>query len=661
MASLSAISFSTTLKLAELVLGLYENLNPRKSVVAEIRSMESWLRSMKAFIEDNDGREGGSRLLEDKVEKVRETAYDIEDVLDEILFHTPPYLFHDHEFTRKAHNFAHNVYHGFPFRGISDKIAIIKKSIDDIQSQHVTFSVNPGPSSSRSRTRVARPPLLDDKAPLLASYMDLSTDLKSCLLYFSIFPEDYSVERGRLIRLWVAEGFVKGRGCMTAEEVAEENLNELIHRNLVHVSNWDFDERPRKCRVVDPVLRVIIQKSRDENFASIFPRENTREQQRIRRLSLTQLPQQNTDFSCVRSMFLLRSSIISPSDLEKNEKNLRNFKLLKVLDLQAAPLEKFSEAITLLVLLRYLCLRATNINMIPSSIKKLSYLETLDLKQTDVIKLPNEISHLHNLRHLFAYKYDVKNFAAFDSVHGVNISEGICKLANLQDLSLVKVDKKGRILEELQQLSQLRKLGLMGIKGKHGKVLCASIQKMQKLTTLSLSSITEEEFLEVGEMKDPPRTLERLYLKGPLQEFPGWISELKNLRRIGLNWSKMEESPLRALKCLPNLMELQLVDSYIGDELKFEASGFEKLKILLIEDFSELNVVVIEKGAIPKLEKISLCRCPKLRLLPLGMENLAKVGKIILHGIPEELIARLRKNFEDRVLVERIRCGRFLF
>ncbi|KAG8365470.1 hypothetical protein BUALT_Bualt18G0108100 [Buddleja alternifolia] len=916
---MASLSVSSALNLAELVLRLYGNLNPRKDVLAEIISLEGWLRTINAFMEDNDGREGSSSLLNVKVEQFREIAYDIEDVLDEILFHTPPYSFHEHEFSQKVHTIAHNVRHGFPFREISDKMAIINKSLSAIGLQNNIFpespSVNPGPSSSfpsssssfpspasapassSSRTRVASSLLLDDemvgyeepkrefinqlmnadpslvrvavkgpsgsgkmtivknvyfkegiwgqfdchawvhvssqfndgelcknmlkqlcdsrkepypsddesldarsklknyltrkkyivvldeiwstqqwdrikdafpdshrgsriifttrssdvaaaicaspgdhicslengldlqdaqsllcrkafpygnrKCPselkeisskivqrckqrplaivavggalaqrqrqrlpnewgkfhsrlgsqprsnsnlsvndraLLLAYVDLHTNLKSCFLYFRIFAEDYSVERGRLIRLWVAEGFVKERDGMTAEEVAEENLYELIHRNLVHVSDWDFDEQPRNCRVVNRVLRFIIQKCTDENFASIFPREN--QQRRIRRLSLTHLPPQNEDFSRVRSMFLLRSQVISQSDLKKV---LRDFKLLKVLDLQGAPLKKFAKAITLLVLLRYLSLRATKIDKIPSSIKKLSYLETLDLKQTDVIELPNEISHLHNLRHLFAYKYDGKFFVVFDSVHGVKISEGICNLANLQDLSLVKVDEEGRILEELQKLSQLRKLGLMGIKGEHGKALCASIQNMRKLTTLSLSSITKEEFLEVGEMVNPPSYLERLYLKGRLKEFPGWISYLTNLRRIGLNWSKMEQSPLGVLKSLRNLMELQLVDSYTGDELKFEASGFKKLKILLIEDFSKLNKVVIEEGAIPELEKLSLRRCPKLLRLPLGMEKLAKVGEMILHDMPEKFIVRLRKNGEDHALVEYIR------
>ncbi|XP_008226314.1 PREDICTED: disease resistance protein RPM1-like [Prunus mume] len=53
------------------------------------------------------------------------------------------------------------------------------------------------------------------------SYRDLPIDVQSCFLYFSMFPEDYSIKRERLIRLWVAEGFVTPRRRKTMEDFAE--------------------------------------------------------------------------------------------------------------------------------------------------------------------------------------------------------------------------------------------------------------------------------------------------------------------------------------------------------------------------------------------------------------------------------------------------------
>jgi len=46
------------------------------------------------------------------------------------------------------------------------------------------------------------------------------------MLYFGIYPEDYTITRKRLTRQWMVEGFVKNEGTRQLEEVAEEYLTE---------------------------------------------------------------------------------------------------------------------------------------------------------------------------------------------------------------------------------------------------------------------------------------------------------------------------------------------------------------------------------------------------------------------------------------------------
>lgn len=329
-------------------------------------------------------------------------------------------------------------------------------------------------------------------------------------------------------------------------------------------------------------------------------------------------------------------------------RHLSRLVLLRVLDFEGAHLTEFPKDITRLTLLKYLSLRKNEIKMIPTSIKSLSYLETLDLKQTDITELPQEISYLHSLCHLFVYKTEG------GEVEGVKVHKGIKNLTNLQDLSLVKVGPEGGILKDMRNLTRLRKIALMGLKREHGKELCAAVESMENLRTLDLCSATKDEFLDVGEMRNPPQTLQRLYLKGRLKEFPRWISSLDNLLRIGLKWSKMEDGPLRGLEHLPNLMELQLVDCCIGEELLFEASCFKKLKILLIEDFSKVQTIVIRDGAMPQLRKISIGKCPQLRTFPVGLHNLIKIEELSLYDMTEEFMARLKIKGEDREWVKHI-------
>ncbi|XP_065631307.1 disease resistance protein RPM1 [Quercus suber] len=55
---------------------------------------------------------------------------------------------------------------------------------------------------------------------LSLSFEDLPYNLKSCFLYLGMYPEDDSIRCRRLIRQWIAEGFVKAKEGKTLEDVA---------------------------------------------------------------------------------------------------------------------------------------------------------------------------------------------------------------------------------------------------------------------------------------------------------------------------------------------------------------------------------------------------------------------------------------------------------
>ena len=66
------------------------------------------------------------------------------------------------------------------------------------------------------------------------------TTSKHVFLYFGMFLEDCAINCARLTRLWIAKGFVKEKKGHTLEDVAQDYLNQLIHRNLVQVDGEDF-------------------------------------------------------------------------------------------------------------------------------------------------------------------------------------------------------------------------------------------------------------------------------------------------------------------------------------------------------------------------------------------------------------------------------------
>ncbi len=101
---------------------------------------------------------------------------------------------------------------------------------------------------------------------LSLSYLDLPYDLKSCFLYFGMFPKDYFINCARLIGFWIAEGFVRGKQGITLEDVAQDYLKQLIDRSLVQVARVDYAGKVRSCRVHDIMCEVILSRSEELSF-----------------------------------------------------------------------------------------------------------------------------------------------------------------------------------------------------------------------------------------------------------------------------------------------------------------------------------------------------------------------------------------------------------
>ncbi|PHT52068.1 hypothetical protein CQW23_06530 [Capsicum baccatum] len=78
------------------------------------------------------------------------------------------------------------------------------------------------------------------------SYNHLYSDLKICLLHFGIFPEDSEIPVKKLLRSWMAKGFLKLENDLEGE--AEKCLQELVDRCLVLVCKKSRDgTKIRSC------------------------------------------------------------------------------------------------------------------------------------------------------------------------------------------------------------------------------------------------------------------------------------------------------------------------------------------------------------------------------------------------------------------------------
>ncbi|KAJ9697207.1 hypothetical protein PVL29_009128 [Vitis rotundifolia] len=362
---------------------------------------------------------------------------------------------------------------------------------------------------------------------LSLSYHDLPCHLKSCFLYFAIFREDYTISCRPLTRLWIAEGFVKAKRGVTLEEVAEEFLTELIHRSLVQVSEVYADGKIETCHIHDLMREIILKKAEELSFCCVMGEETSSFDGRFRRLSVHKSPNNVANItgkkSYIRSIFLYDSQTFFLGTLASR------FNLLKVLDIDDSGLDSVPENLGNLLHLKYLSLRNTKVRMLPRSIGKLQNLQTLDLRYTLVEDLPVEINRLKRLRNILVHNYDFDGDLGLFSVKGAHVKEGIGCLEELQKLSCVEANHGVGVIKELGKLRQLRKLGITKLTRETGEHLCASITNMNRLESLFISSLSENEILDLQYISYPPSCLSSLQLFGPLEKLPDWISELQNL------------------------------------------------------------------------------------------------------------------------------------
>nr|XP_023924981.1 disease resistance protein RPM1-like isoform X2 [Quercus suber] len=452
----------------------------------------------------------------------------------------------------------------------------------------------------------SNPHLQDITKILSLSYIYLPYNLKACFLYFGMFPEDYFINSAKLIRLWIAEGFVKEMSGKTLEDIAQDYLNQLIHRSLVQVARIDFHGRTRTCRVHDMLHGFILTKSKELSFHWVSIQDCLRVERIARRLSI-------------------------------------QTKLMKVMDFEGAPINCIPKEVGSLFHLRYLSLRDTKVQMLPKSIGKLHNLETLDLKRSLVSELPVEISGLRKLRYLVAYNYNRDTKFSLVSFGGIKMPNSIGLLKSLQKLYEIEATS-ATLITELGSLSQLRKLTISKLKKENGMDLCTAIQKMSHLRSLDISATSEEEVLNLQSLPSPPLLLQTLGLHGRLEKLPEWIPKLKSILRILLTWSKLMEDPLKVLQALPNLMSLSLYDGYGGEQLHIKGEGFQKLKHLLLQNLGGLNRLIIDEGALPLLEKLDIGYSPQLKEVPSGIHHLKSLKILEFTEMPTEFVLSLQPD-----------------
>ncbi|KAL4376016.1 hypothetical protein GQ457_02G031580 [Hibiscus cannabinus] len=403
------------------------------------------------------------------------------------------------------------------------------------------------------------------------------------------------------------QGLVKENQEMTLEETAKAYLTRLINRSLVQVEWSDSTGRVRYCRAHDLIHEVLLSK--------------------LEELNLIPSSQANSN-SAARYLWI---------------DNNRACDLSRRNDFENATFEYLPEEVGNLWHLRYLSLRYSKIKMLPKAIGKLHNLLSLDLKGCLVVEIPDEMRYLCKLQYFRAYSVNHENHYNINTDQGVRINGSV--VGNLESLEkLYYVDFQSQNGEhfgrELRRLKRLRKLGITKLKSDCGEALCGAIKQMHHLHALRISAVKEDEVLELKSMSPPP-CLHRLRLHGRLVKLPGWISEMENLVKISLHWSRISDDSLKVLGDLPKLLEFWLYEGYDGVELHMEQGKFKKLKHLALRRLYKLERIVIERGCLPCLETLGIGPSPLLQEVPTNIGNLECLKNLGFYNMPKEFAQKI--------------------
>ncbi|KAL3628908.1 hypothetical protein CASFOL_027954 [Castilleja foliolosa] len=313
----------------------------------------------------------------------------------------------------------------------------------------------------------------DDNTPLSRalywSYKKLPSYLKACFLYMGILPRNTGIRTSKLIKLWVAEGFIRV-GSINIEEMAEVCLDNLASRSMVLIHKHSSSGETKTCGIHFVFRSLCITEAPKEGFFHIvkkldadgYPQVTINRQQRRLRfhnntvLGFKQVHKSLESISSACSLLCLCPHHPYPVHV------YLPFTLLRVLDLLTLRFYEFPNQVLGLVLLRYLAI--THDNELPPSISRLSYLEVLIVRCHHIIissdnpvnYLPIEIWNLHRLRCLHCMGYDLPDPLAMDDSFF---------LENL--LTLSGVSARSCTEGVLERMPKLTKVGIRMVQSTH--------------------------------------------------------------------------------------------------------------------------------------------------------------------------------------------------
>ncbi|XP_074284847.1 disease resistance protein RGA2-like [Silene latifolia] len=495
---------------------------------------------------------------------------------------------------------------------------------------------------------------------LKLSYDNLESPLKTCFTYCALFPKDFRIQKEKLIRLWMAQGYiVPGIVGQSLEDAGEEYISILLRRCFFQDVEKNDIGGVKSFKIHD-LIHDVAQKVAGKGVVVVSTIQGNLGDEAHHLFHIG-----SKFLGSIFSKCRIRSYVRDGYEINfPVAKLVENWKFLRTLDLHDLDILTLPNSIGKLLHLRYLDLSDNKrLVVLPDSVTELYNLQTLDLKRCEGLKeLPKDLAKLANLRHLDVY-----------CCHKLRrMPLGLDKLSCLCALTIFMVDNESSIgeLENLLALKNLR--GSFYIKITHdfrGTVECRGgyLRSMNHLEALEIDMEGGGNHETLLEKLEPPPSLKRLRLSDyngatfpsswwGARKVNNWATFLPNLVHFYLYNSCN-------LLCLPSLSKLPHLKSLLLDSLEkleyIEDSTYtccnrevffpslEKLGISSLRELrgwwkgEDIDCNNCSQACFSRLSELSIYECKKLTSFPASVS----LEKLTLYDANKELwIASLGQN-----------------
>ncbi|XP_060670905.1 putative disease resistance protein RGA4 [Ziziphus jujuba] len=493
----------------------------------------------------------------------------------------------------------------------------------------------------------------NDLLPTLRlSYDCLASHLKHCFAYCRLFPKNHVIDVQKLIKLWMAQGFVKSPNqnkCL--EDTGYGYFVDLLGRSFFQEVEKDDWGTIKYCKMHELLHDLAISVAGEHSIIIDKYPENENFHEKIRHISFNIISKWKSskipvsffeEKKLVRTFLLIRQELpMAENFSEKScEAILSNLKRMRALGLEDMYMGVLPNSFDQVKHLRYIDLSSNRMKKLPNSITGLHNLQTLILTNCSyLLSLPGDLKYMINLRHLL-----------IDGCKKLtHMPSGLGELTSLITLDRFVIADNNSKSKDAAGFAELRRLNNLSgqltieklshnLQGDAAKSEAANLKEKQHLQSLHLlwnddvqdgdydaSDNAQHDDAEGGDIAQHDEIL-----LGGLQPHPN-LKAFRVMGYMGVNFASW-------LSSLNNLVYLHLSSCENLQYLPSLNQSMSHLKELKLFALAALEYVNLEREyswaprepVFPRLEILQIWRCPNLkgwwkRSGPIGLTPTASI------------------------------------